>query len=159
MLGDGLDFSSLRVLVVENHLLMRRIIREMLRGFGVRDIREARDVPGALDLMGGQSLNFVILDFFLGEMDGADFTRAVRRNARCPNREVPILLVTAQPDHHQVVKARDAGIDSMLAKPIAPKELYSRMARLLTAKRRFIVRRAYAGPIRRKVRLLGAHAS
>lgn len=159
MLGEGVDFSSLRVLVVENHLLMRRIIRDMLRSFGVRDIREARDVPEALDRIHGQKLDFVILDFFLGEMDGADFTRAVRRDARCPNREVPILLVTAQPDHHQVVKARDAGIDSMLAKPIAPKELYLRMARLLAAKRRFIVTKSYAGPIRRKVWLRAGHAS
>ena len=144
-----IDFSKLRVLVVENHALMRRLLAEMLRGFGVHQIRDARDVPEAIDLIYGETFDAVILDFFLGDLDGADFARRVRRDQDCRNREVPILLITAMPDHHKVMKVRDAGVNGMLAKPIAPKDLYLRLYAMLAYPRPFIVTKDYVGPVRR----------
>jgi two-component system chemotaxis response regulator CheY len=152
MHGRAVDFGSLRILVVENHALMRRILREMLRGFGAGEVHEARSVPQGLDLIYRQDFDAVILDFFLGDMDGADFTRAVRRDASCRNRATPILLITAMPEHHKVLKAIGAGIDSMLAKPIAPRDLYLRLNAMLARPRTFVVSSDYVGPSRRGAR-------
>jgi CheY-like chemotaxis protein len=148
MVRPFVDFSKLRVLVVENHALMRRLLREMLRGFGVADIQEAKNVPGAIDLIYTEHFDVVILDFFLGDMDGADFAWVVRKDENCINRQVPILLITGMPQHHRVLKVRDAGINGMLAKPIAPKDLYQRIYMMLAYPRPFIITPDYVGPQR-----------
>ncbi|MDA7946822.1 MAG: response regulator [Hyphomicrobiaceae bacterium] len=146
------DFSRLRVLVVENHALMRRLLGEMLRGFGVQYITFARDVPDSIEHIYGETFDLVILDFFLGELDGADFAKFVRFDDNCMNREVPILLVTATPNHHKVLKVLDAGINAMLAKPIAAKDLYDRIHAILTNPRPFVISDTYVGPARSRPR-------
>jgi CheY-like chemotaxis protein len=148
MYKPSIDFSKLRILVVENHALMRRLLGEMLRGFGVVHMSFARDVPGAVDYIYGEDFDVVILDFFLGELDGADFAKHIRHDGDCRNREVPILLITGMPDHHKVMKVLDAGINGMLAKPIAPKDLYHRIFDMLARPKPFVISSDYVGPMR-----------
>ena len=147
-----IDFARLRVLVVENHALMRRLLGEMLWGFGVQHVRFARDVPGSIEYIYGEPFDLVILDFFLGELDGADFAKFVRFDDRCMNREVPILLVTANPNHKKVLKVMDAGINTMLAKPIAAKDLYDRIYAMLANPKPFVISNEYVGPARGRIR-------
>lgn len=150
MSGIDLDFSSHEFLIVENHALMRTLLRTMLRGFGARAVTDARDVPEALKFARRDRFDAIILDFFLGDQDGADFARALRHDTDCINRQTPILLITAAPNHAKVMKARDAGVDGMLAKPIAASDLHRRLHAMLTSSRPFVVTSAYAGPVRRK---------
>ncbi len=150
MYQKKIDFARLRVLVVENHALMRRLLGEMLRGFGVNHVQFARDVPSSVDLVYGEPFDVVILDFFLGELDGADFAKLIRHDDHCLNREVPILLITGMPDHHKVMKVLDAGINSMLAKPIAPKDFYHRIHMMLANPRPFVITHDYVGPMRQR---------
>ena len=148
MNNPNIDFSQLRILVVENHELMRHLLGEMLRGFGVREIKYAHDVPRAIEHIYSDHFDAVILDFFLSELDGADFARHIRHDEDCRNREVPILLITGMPDHHKVLKVVDAGINSMLAKPIAAKDLYYRIHAMIAAPKPFIITNDYVGPQR-----------
>lgn len=150
MYKSSVDFSKLRILIVENHALMRRLLVEMLRGFGVQHIYQASSVPAAVEIFYGEDLDAVILDFFLDEMDGADFARQVRHDETCANRQVPILLITGMPDHHKVLKVIDAGINGMLAKPIAPKDLYNRLHAMLANPRPFVISHDYVGPMRNR---------
>lgn len=150
MYKSSIDFSKLRILIVENHALMRRLLIEMLRGFGVQHIYQASSVPAAVEIVYGEELDAVILDFFLDEMDGADFARHVRHDEACSNRQVPILLITGMPDHHKVLKVIDAGINGMLAKPIAPKDLYHRLHTMLASPKPFVISNDYVGPMRNR---------
>lgn len=144
------DFSRLSVLVVENNPHMRTLVREMLAAFGVARIQDADTVLKAHRLVNGQSFDFVLLDFFLDRLDGADFTHMVRRDERCPNRQVPILLMTAMPNHSKVIKMRDCGVNDIIAKPLAPRPLFTRMNAVLNSPREFIVSKGYVGPCRRR---------
>lgn len=148
MRKTNIDFSGLHILVVENHELMRRLLGEMLRGFGVWHIRSAASVPGAIEHIYGARFDVIILDFFLGELDGADFAKHIRFDQNCCNRATPILLITGMPDHHKVMRVLDAGINAMLAKPIAPKDLYHRIHALIANPRPFIITSDYVGPQR-----------
>lgn len=152
MLKPSVDFSKLRILIVENHALMRRLLVEMLRGFGVREIFQASSVPAAVEIVYGEELDAVILDFFLDEMDGADFAKRVRHDEACANRQVPILLITGMPDHHKVLKVLDAGINGMLAKPIAPRDLYHRLHTMLANPKPFVITNDYVGPMRSRTK-------
>lgn len=150
MYKPSVEFSKLRVLIVENHSLMRRLLGEMLRGFDIHDMRFAKNVPSALDLVYGEPVDLIILDFFLGELDGADFAKQIRHDENCCNRKVPILLITGMPDHQKVMRALDSGINGMLAKPIAPKDLYKHIHALMAYPRPFVISKNYVGPMRER---------
>ncbi len=148
-----IDFSKKYALIVENSTMMRAIISEMLRHFGVHEIVKVVNAEEAIVATNAQTFDFIILDFFLGTMDGGDFTRQLRRDETSRNRQTPILLVTAQPNHKEVVKARDCGINEMLAKPLSAKSLYARLDAMLARTRPFIVSLNYVGPCRRRRKL------
>ena len=144
------DFSKYSVLVVENNAHMRVILHEMLAAFGVARVEEAETVNAAHRLVLSKPFDIVLLDFFLDRLDGGDFTRMVRHNEKCQNRAVPILLMTALPNHSKVLKMRDCGVNDIVAKPLAPKTLYTRMNAMLSNPREFIVSENYIGPCRRR---------
>lgn len=148
-----LNLENLAVLVVENSTMMRTILREMLVHFGVRKVVLVANAEEAIDAIQDGVFDVIILDFFLGKRDGGDFARLLRRTTNNPNRATPILLISALPGHEKVVKARDCGIDEMLAKPISPKNLYLRLHTILTKPRPFIVSDKYVGPCRRRKQL------
>lgn len=140
------------MLVVENNHHVRRMLREMLYAFGVREILESDDAMEAYQMMLSKRVDAVILDFFLGRLDGGDFARMVRWDPSCINRTTPILLVTGLPEHYRIAKARDAGINSILAKPVAPRDLYMRLVDMLEYPRPFVISDEYVGPCRRRPR-------
>ena len=145
-----IDFEKLTILIVENSNMMRSILCEMLRQFGVRDIVLVVSAEEAIEAVQARSFDLIILDFFLGKLDGGDFTRLLRKNKKNLNHKTPILLITALPGHEKVLKVRDCGINEMLAKPISAKNLYMRLHVILTNPRPFILSENYIGPCRRR---------
>ena len=68
----------------------------------------------------------VLIDIMLPDIDGFEVCRAIRRRS-----DVPIVMVTARDDTHDVVAGLEAGADDYLTKPFAPKELSARIRALL----------------------------
>jgi DNA-binding response OmpR family regulator len=68
----------------------------------------------------------VLIDIMLPGIDGFELCRAIRRTS-----DVPIVMVTARNDTHDVVAGLEAGADDYLTKPFAPKELSARIRALL----------------------------
>ena len=63
----------------------------------------------------------VLIDIMLPGIDGFEVCRSIRRNS-----DVPIVMVTARADTHDVVAGLEAGADDYMTKPFAPKELSAR---------------------------------
>ncbi|MBO6549279.1 MAG: response regulator [Rhizobiales bacterium] len=149
------DFGTKHILLIENNKMMRRLVREMLLNFGIKpaNLVETDNVTDALQLIYNQKFDLVITDFFLGDLDGGDFTRHIRGDERCLNRKIPILLITASPNHEKVLKALESGVNELLAKPIAPSALYYRIFAMLTRPRPFVITENYVGPSRSSKRL------
>jgi DNA-binding response OmpR family regulator len=68
----------------------------------------------------------VLIDLMLPGMDGFELCRSIRRSS-----DVPILMVTARADTHDVVAGLEAGADDYVTKPFQPKELSARIRALL----------------------------
>ncbi|MGA0802408.1 MAG: winged helix-turn-helix domain-containing protein, partial [Ilumatobacteraceae bacterium] len=73
-----------------------------------------------------QPADVVLIDIMLPGIDGFELCRTLRRTS-----DVPIVMVTARADTHDVVAGLEAGADDYLTKPFAPKELSARIRALL----------------------------
>lgn len=143
------DLSRLSFLLVEDSLHMRRIVRSLLNGLGVRDITEAEDGAVALDLFSQKVPDIVITDWVMPVFNGLELTRAIR-NPDGINPYTPIIMMTGHTERGKVIEARDAGITEFLVKPLSAKSLYSRIANCLENPRPFVKTKTFFGPDRRR---------
>lgn len=114
-----------RILTVEDDERIRTSVRLALEDEGY-DVVEAESGEDALLAFGQDPADVVLIDIMLPGMDGFEVCRAIRKIS-----DVPIVMVTARADTHDVVAGLEAGADDYLTKPHAPKELSARIRALL----------------------------
>ncbi len=114
-----------RILTVEDDERIRTALRLALEdeGWEVEEVASGED---ALVAFGRRAADVVLVDIMLPGLDGFDICRAIRRSS-----DVPIVMITARSDTHDVVAGLEAGADDYLTKPFAPKELSARIRALL----------------------------
>ena len=113
------------ILAVEDDERIRTAVRLALEDEGW-DVEEAESGERALEVFGGGPFDVVLIDLMLPGIDGFELCRSLRRNS-----DVPIVMVTARTDTHDVVAGLEAGADDYLTKPFEPKELSARIRALL----------------------------
>ena len=116
---------STRILTVEDDDRIRKAVRLALEDEGWT-VTEANTGERALELFSGDEHDVVLIDIMLPGIDGFEVCRSIRRNS-----DVPIIMVTARVDTHDVVAGLEAGADDYLTKPFAPKELSARIRAML----------------------------
>ncbi|WP_432496568.1 response regulator [Kineococcus auxinigenes] len=112
---------SRSVLVVEDDPMVRRVVRMTLAAEGY-EVTEAADGEAALERLGEGGVDAVLLDLMLPGLDGFETCRRIRRSS-----DVPVIMVTARADSHDVVAGLEAGADDYVTKPFVPKELTARL--------------------------------
>jgi DNA-binding response OmpR family regulator len=114
-----------RILSVEDDERIRTAVKLALEDEGWV-MEEAETGEAALELFGRSPTDVVLIDIMLPGIDGFEVCRSLRRSS-----DVPIIMVTARADTHDVVAGLEAGADDYLTKPFAPKELSARIRALL----------------------------
>lgn len=114
-----------RILTVEDDDRIRTAVRLALEEEGWT-VTEANTGERALELYSGDDHDVVLIDIMLPGIDGFEVCRSIRRTS-----DVPIIMVTARVDTHDVVAGLEAGADDYLTKPFAPKELSARIRAML----------------------------
>ncbi|MBK9739485.1 MAG: response regulator transcription factor [Actinobacteria bacterium] len=113
------------VMVVEDDDAIRLVLRTNLEDEGYRVI-ESVTAEQALLLMIDERADVVLVDLRLPGIQGLDLIRSLRGTS-----QVPIIIVTAQTDSHDVVAGLEAGADDYVTKPFVAKELMARIRTLL----------------------------
>jgi CheY-like chemotaxis protein len=145
-----IDFHRLRFLVVDDNAHMRRIVRQLLHGFGSREIHEAEDGAAGLEAFSAHNPDILITDWAMPIFDGIELTKTIRQPGANANPYIPIIMLSGHSEKRRVMEARDAGITEFLAKPIAAKALYERILSVVLNPRPFIQTKDYFGPDRRR---------
>jgi DNA-binding response OmpR family regulator len=114
-----------RILTVEDDERIRTAVKLALEDEGWI-VDEADNGEDALELFARNPTDVVLIDIMLPGIDGFEVCRSIRRTS-----DVPIVMVTARADTHDVVAGLEAGADDYLTKPFAPKELSARIRALL----------------------------
>jgi len=115
---DGMQRS---VMVVEDDAAIRLVLRTNLEDEGYQ-VFEAETAEQALVLNVDRKADVVLVDLRLPGIHGLDLVRSLRATS-----QVPIIIVTAQTDSHDVVAGLEAGADDYVTKPFVAKELMARI--------------------------------
>jgi DNA-binding response OmpR family regulator len=114
-----------RILAVEDDERIRSAVKLALEDEGWT-VDEAGSGEEAIELFTRTPPDVVLIDIMLPGIDGFELCRTLRRSSA-----VPIVMVTARADTHDVVAGLEAGADDYMTKPFAPKELSARIRALL----------------------------
>ncbi len=114
---------------------MRRIVREILLRAGIKRIIEAADGAEALGQYTTLVPDIVILEWDMPLLSGEDFIRLARTSPETAKRNTPIILTLSSPNKAIISLAIKLGIHDILAKPISPKALCTRMHSAVTKAR------------------------
>ncbi|MGF9964194.1 response regulator transcription factor [Bacillus rhizoplanae] len=113
------------VLLVEDEKRLREIVSDYFRNEGF-EVIEAEDGKKALERFDEHTVDLIILDIMLPEIDGWSVCRRVRKESA-----VPIIMLTARSDEDDTLLGFELGADEYVTKPFSPKILVARAKTLL----------------------------
>ncbi len=105
---------NLKALVVEDFETMRNIIVKVLGSLNIEATQAANGIE-ALKVLDNESVDIVLTDLVMPEMDGFELCEEIRRR---PNiRHLPVIVISTHRDAKYVVQALRCGADDYLTKP------------------------------------------
>lgn len=122
---------AMSVLLVEDNRINRLIAREMLQNSG-HQVEEAHDGREGVRMAGMKQFDAILMDISMPELDGVQATRIIRSEDG-PNRDTPIIALTAHALPEDSRRFLQAGINDTIVKPLTRATLTEALARMATA--------------------------
>ncbi len=115
------------ILIADDQMFIRRIISDYLENANYH-VMEAKNGREALEFFcaNQQTIDLVILDIMMPEMDGLEVCERIRDIS-----SVPVIMLTASDDDNNEIKGLRLGVDEYMKKPFDNKELVQLVNRLL----------------------------
>lgn len=121
---------SLKFLVVDDSVTMRRIVANSLKNLGYENMVEAVDGKDALTKLAADAeINFVITDWNMPELTGLELTKAIRADDKY--QKLPILMVTTRGVKEDIIEALQAKVSNYVIKPFTPQILKEKIDQIL----------------------------
>ena len=109
------------ILVVDDELLIRNVIKEYLLNEGYK-VLEAEDGFDALRVLSDNKVDLIVLDIMMPKMDGFTCLSEIRKT-----KNIPVIMLSARKEETDKLSSFDLGVDDYVTKPISPKELVARV--------------------------------
>ena len=149
---EAYDLAGLDFVVVDDSMFMLKLMEAMLTALGAESIRCIDEPTQVFAQLEQQPAHILITDIMMRPIDGIELTRTVRSWGGDVVPFTPIFVVSGLTDQENVMRAADAGVHEVLAKPLSPRRLYERIHRTIEHPVDFVKSNAYFGPDRRSGR-------
>jgi two-component system sensor histidine kinase/response regulator len=123
--------EKLRVLVAEDNLVNQRVAALLLGRQG-HSVTAAPDGAAALIALAEQDFDVILMDVQMPGMDGLEATASIRAQEAITGRHIPIIALTAYAMPGDRARFLAGGMDSYIAKPIRPHELFDTIAGVMS---------------------------
>lgn len=138
-----------RVLIVDPHQASARLLLEIMKSMGARQVVCETDEGRALELVREIEPGVIFTERTGPRLDGEGLTRRLRRS-NLTARRAPVIMVTADATATTIKGARDSGVHEFLRKPFTSADLFRRIENVATKPRDWIEAVGYVGPDRRR---------
>ncbi len=123
--------SIMKCLIVEDSIIVRRIVGSVLRKLGATHILEAGDGKTAWNYLEQESVDLVITDWNMPEMNGLDLVRTIRKHKQTAH--IPVIMITIRDRQDDVLKAYEYQVNSYIVKPFTLKSLREKIEQVIKA--------------------------
>ncbi|MEA3513655.1 MAG: diguanylate cyclase [Campylobacterota bacterium] len=110
------------ILIIDDTTTNLDILVELLDAYDVIDAISGKD---ALEIVGEEKIDLILLDIMMPEMDGYEVCRRIKENKK--TKDIPVIFITAKTDEDSIEKAFNVGGIDYVSKPFKPKELLARV--------------------------------
>lgn len=108
----------MKVLIVEDLSLMRRVIKQVLNTIGINDIIEVKDALEALKTLNNEEFDLILLDWLMPNMNGIQFLEIIKNDPKYKN--ISVIMISAITDKYSIIHALKKGVDDYISKPFTP---------------------------------------
>ncbi len=130
---EAIDFSGVRLLLVEDNMINRELATLILEGSGFV-LDTAENGKEAVDKVASSTpghYKAVLMDIQMPIMDGYEATKAIRALGNKDLSSIPIVAMTANAFAEDIQTAKNAGMNSYIIKPIDVSQMMSTLAKIL----------------------------
>lgn len=119
--------KNTRILILDDMLTMRKIVKNTLKSLGYEDIQEAADGNQGWELLQASNppVQLIVSDWNMPNCTGIDLLKKVRGDAKYA--KTPFVLLTAEAEIHQVKDALASGVSAYIVKPFTPDSLKEKL--------------------------------
>ena len=116
---------NMKILVVDDMVTMRRIVKNILRQLGFSNIDEAENGQEALQKLRSDTFGCVVSDWNMPVMTGIDMLRAIKADEKL--KAIPVLIVTGKAQQSNLVEAVQAGASNYIVKPFTVETMQEKL--------------------------------
>lgn len=120
---------NMNVLIVDDYKTMLRIIENLLKQLGFKNVHQATDGGSALRMLREMPVGLIISDWNMQPMTGLQLLKEVRADEKL--KPVPFIMVTAESKTENVIAAKEAGVNNYIVKPFNAETLKQKIAAVL----------------------------
>jgi DNA-binding response OmpR family regulator len=162
--GKYYKLENLSITVVDDRKSMRLFVADILREVGIgkvlncagfADAVKLLDPPEGVENLHGVdfslSIDMIIIDWLLGDQEsGLDLLKWIRGHKSELVKYMPVIVLSGYSERDHILRARDAGANEFLTKPISISRLLNRVLAVIERPRPFIASATFFGPERRR---------
>jgi two-component system, chemotaxis family, chemotaxis protein CheY len=125
--------ANLKVLIADDHFLIRQFVRSALYESGITDMQNAADGNKAIDLVqkardAGQPYDIVFLDWNMPTVSGFEVLSYFR--GKPEYADTAFVMLTAESEQQNIMKAIKAGATSYIIKPVSAMQFREKVIEL-----------------------------
>ena len=120
---------NMNVLIVDDYKTMLRIIENLLKQLGFKNVIQATDGSEAIKKLRDAPVGLVISDWNMQPMTGLQLLKEVRADEKL--RTTPFIMITAESKTENVVAAKEAGVNNYIVKPFNAETLKTKIVAVL----------------------------
>lgn len=124
--------KKMPILVADDYLLTRNLVKAILKSLGFSNIHEAENGTVALYKLRNEDFSFVICDWYMPNLMGIDVLRTIRCEDR--TKDIPFLMLTAEGQKANVVEAMKEGVSNYVIKPFSAEILATKIEEIFQQK-------------------------
>jgi len=116
-----MDYTKIRVLIVDDAAMMRVLLKGFLRNMGVTKVLEAGDGEMALEILNHTPVDLILSDWNMPKMTGIELLRQVRADYRL--KRIPFIMISAESSPENIRQAIQLQVNHYLLKPFTAAQI------------------------------------
>ena len=124
-----MDYSDIKVIIIDDDMTTRRIITRLIKQIGFTDFDEAADGQQAYDMMQEKDYGLILSDLDMPVMNGMELLDKVRADQKLMAK--PFIMITANDDRENIIQAVKSKVSQYIVKPFTMPALREKIEKVL----------------------------